>query len=418
MKLLVIADDFTGAMDTGVQFSKKGISTFVSTCTELNFEKIQQNIQVLVVDTESRHITPDKAYEIVYNITSKAREYGIQYVYKKTDSTLRGNIGAELKAVMDACEGMPMMYVPAYPKTGRTTVNSKQFVDGIPLHETIYSQDLLNPIETCSISEIILKQADVRTVTVAADTTATATGRELIADLEAKTTVYIFDGQVDKDLINIGNILKSKNKLSITAGCAGFAECLSELIEFEKDSILEQFSSENILVISGSINEGSINQVLFGEKLGFESILLTYEQKSTEGYMKTFLGKELVEGIGEKIKDKGKVIIKTVNHREEIDVVDSSVKIASNLGALTNQILSYGIECTLVVFGGDTAIHIMEAIECSGLKPLEEIVPGVAVSKAASKYGEMTLISKAGGFGEKDVLLKIQNYLKEKMKLC
>jgi len=411
MKLLVIADDFTGAMDTGVQFSKKGIATFVSTCTELDFNQIQKNIQVLVIDTESRHLTPDKAYEIVFNITSKAKEYGIQYVYKKTDSTIRGNIGAELKAVMDAWEGMPVMYVPAYPKTGRTTINSKQFVDGIPLHETIYSMDLLNPIKTCSISEIIMKQANVKAMTA-------TKGRELIVDLEDKNTIYIFDGQVDDDLLNVGNILNIRNKLSVTAGCAGFAECLTEIIDFRKDNSLKQISTGNILVISGSINEDSINQVSFGEKHGFESFLLTYEQKNSEGYMKTVLGKELAEQIANKMRHVGKVIIKTVNSREEIDVVDNSIKIASSLGDLTNQILSNGIECTMVVFGGDTAIHIMEAIECFGLKPLEEIVPGVAVSKAVGKYGEMTLISKAGGFGEKDVLLKIQNYLKGKIQPC
>jgi uncharacterized protein YgbK (DUF1537 family) len=171
-------------------------------------------------------------------------------------------------------------------------------------------------------------------------------------------------------------------------------------------------------VVSGSINEDSIDQVSFAEKFGFESILLTYEQKNTKGYMKTFLGKELGEKIVKKISDVGKVIIKTVNCRDDIDVKDNSINIASSLGALTNQILSYGITCTLVVFGGDTAIHIMEAIECFGLRSLEEIVPGVAVAKAVGKYGEIILISKAGGFGEKDVLIKIQNYLKEKVELC
>ena len=33
LKLLVIADDFTGALDTGVQFSRQGIQTLVSTET-------------------------------------------------------------------------------------------------------------------------------------------------------------------------------------------------------------------------------------------------------------------------------------------------------------------------------------------------------------------------------------------------
>ena len=409
MKLLVIADDFTGAMDTGVQFSKRGIRTFVSTCTELNFNQIEENIQVLVIDTESRHIPPRKAYEIDYRLACMAREYGIQHVYKKIDSTLRGNTGQELKAVIDAWQGSPLMCIPAYPKMGRTTVNSIQFVDGIPLHQTIYSKDLLNPITTSHISEILEKQPGISAVAAIVE------GR-LISGLEDKDTVYIFDGQSDGDLINAGKILSSRKKLFLMAGCAGFAEYIPDFINFDKCGTgLEQVKSENILVVSGSINEDSIKQTLYGKLLGFESIVLTSEQKNTGGYMETARGKELAEEIAGAMARVGKVIIKTVNRREEVDEVNDPVKIAGSLGALTNLILSCGVDCTVVVFGGDTAIHIMEAVECSGLFPVEEIVPGVAVACAVCKYGKITLVSKAGGFGEEAVLLKIQDYLKGKV---
>ncbi len=408
MKLLVIADDFTGAMDTGVQFSKNAINTLVSTRIDLDFDTIQQDIEVLVVDTESRHISPDKAYEKVYDITRRAREYGIQYVYKKTDSTLRGNIGAELKAIIDAWKSMPVMYVPAFPKMGRTTVNGRQLVDGVPLHETFYANDLLNPIKTSYIPEIISKQADVKTVVI-------VNGGELTVDLKEQNMVYIFDARVEEDLANIGSILKSANKLSIIAGCAGFAEQLSDLIDFEKNSGLELIKSQNILVICGTINEKSIQQVKFGEKYNFESILLVSEQKRSKEYWETSEGKKLIKEILRKITASGKIIIKTINQKNEVDLAVNSLQIAENLGNLTQKILSSGIPCTLVVFGGDTAIRVMEAIECVALKPLEEIVPGVAVSKMAGKYGEMTLITKAGGFGEKDILLKIQKYLERKI---
>lgn len=409
MRLLVMADDFTGAMDTGVQFSKKGIRTFVSTCTQLDFDQVEQDVQVLVIDTESRHISPGEAYEIVHRLVLKAREYGIQHVYKKIDSTFRGNVGQELKAVMDAWEGMPFMCVPAYPKTGRTTIDSVQFVDGIPLHQTIYSKDLLNPITTGYIPEILMRQPGIGAVP------ATAEGR-LITGLEDRNTIYIFDGQSNGDLINTGKILSSRKKLSLTAGCAGFAEYLPEFIDFEKcGASLEQVKAENILVVSGSINRDSIKQTLYGEMSGFESIVLTSEQKNAPGYMETIRGKELAAGIAGMIKRTGKVIVKTVNRREEVDEAGDPVKVAGSLGALTRLVLDCAIECALVVFGGDTAIHIMEAVECSGLLPVEEIVPGVAVSHAVCKYGKIILVSKAGGFGEEDVLLKIQDYLKGKV---
>ena len=54
IKLLVIADDFTGALDTGVQFSKRGIPTMVSTDTTFNFNEMNEEVDVLVIDTESR----------------------------------------------------------------------------------------------------------------------------------------------------------------------------------------------------------------------------------------------------------------------------------------------------------------------------------------------------------------------------
>ena len=63
LKLLVIADDFTGALDTGVQFSKQGIQTLVSTETVVQYDALPQEIEVLVLNTESRHLTFEQAYE-------------------------------------------------------------------------------------------------------------------------------------------------------------------------------------------------------------------------------------------------------------------------------------------------------------------------------------------------------------------
>ena len=62
LRLLMIADDFTGALDTGVQLAAHGIPTQVvvgqadlSACSST----------VLVVDTETRHLSAAKAAEAV-----------------------------------------------------------------------------------------------------------------------------------------------------------------------------------------------------------------------------------------------------------------------------------------------------------------------------------------------------------------
>ena len=40
----------------------------------------------------------------------------MKFFYKKTDSTLRGNIGSEIAALMDACKMERLPFIPAYPK--------------------------------------------------------------------------------------------------------------------------------------------------------------------------------------------------------------------------------------------------------------------------------------------------------------
>ena len=78
MKLLMIADDFTGALDAGVQFAKKGFSTRVLVYGKEGFGKIE-NVDVLVVDTETRHKSPQEAYQIVYQIVKLAAERKVKY---------------------------------------------------------------------------------------------------------------------------------------------------------------------------------------------------------------------------------------------------------------------------------------------------------------------------------------------------
>jgi len=84
------------------------------------------------------------------------------------------------------------------------------------------------------------------------------------------------------------------------------------------------------------------------------------------------------------------------------------------------------------VFGGDTAFGIMKAMEWDGLIPRDEITPGVVISQimhdrsvnfgsSKENYPDGSnenkrctyLITKAGGFGDEDVLIKIEKYLKE-----
>lgn len=154
--LLIIADDFTGALDTGVQFAACGISTKVVVDPETDLSG--DRAQVLVVDTETRHLPAGEARSVVLRLAVRARKAGIPYIYKKTDSALRGNIGAELAAVLEASGEERLPFFPAFPQTGRITRGGIHYVDGIPVTESPFGRDPFEPVQSSVVTELIAGQ--------------------------------------------------------------------------------------------------------------------------------------------------------------------------------------------------------------------------------------------------------------------
>ena len=144
--ILGLADDLTGALEIGAKFAAAGIGVLVTTVPA-----VEPLAEVLVVDTETRHREPAEAAAVVRALVLAGRRSGASLVYKKTDSTLRGNIGAELGALMEAWPGAPLLYAAAYPRLGRTVRGGVLRVDGVPVAETAFARDPLNPIHESNI---------------------------------------------------------------------------------------------------------------------------------------------------------------------------------------------------------------------------------------------------------------------------
>ncbi len=61
-------------------------------------------------------------------------------VYKKIDSTLRGNPWVELGAVMRELDVDRALVRPAFPEQGRTVSQGVLKVRGVPLVETVFGE--------------------------------------------------------------------------------------------------------------------------------------------------------------------------------------------------------------------------------------------------------------------------------------
>lgn len=409
VKLLIIADDFTGALDTGVQFVKRGIETLVSTAAQIDLSRIPEETQVISLDLETRHMPQRQAYEKVRDAAVFARERGIRQVYKKTDSTLRGNIGAEISALMDACQGDPVVFVPAYPAAGRTTRQGRQLVDGVPVHKTQFALDLLNPVTESFIPRIIGEQCDKKVV-LADEESIRPTG---------KNTIYVYDAETEAQLTAIAGGLKANGFSGLLAGCAGFAGYLPEIFGLRQEDRKRPAAagSGSMLFVCGSVNQVSIEQYRYAAAQGIDGVTLTPRQKLEQGYWNSSGGVRDIAGYTAILREKGKLMISNCATGEEAQKLAlppdmTGEDIAGHAAVLVEALVRTAGVSTLVVFGGDTAVAIMNRFSVSGVTPVAELLPGVVVSAMAACGKELTMVTKAGGFGAEDTLVKIIQRMK------
>jgi len=132
-EVVVVADDLTGAMDTGSRFANRGFETVVDTRTGE-----MQSADVLVIDTDTRYAAPDEAQKQVRSIVSN---HASSIVYKKIDSTLRGNVVTETMAALRGVGADGAIVAPAFPNEGRITVGGQHLLAGRPVTETATGSD-------------------------------------------------------------------------------------------------------------------------------------------------------------------------------------------------------------------------------------------------------------------------------------
>src|SRR5215212_1235793 len=150
MLIAVIADDLTGAADTGVQFVHAGYRTAVFfRATEV----LADDLDAVAFDTDSRTMPAGFAAKCVLEAAHLAREARI--LYKKLDSTLRGNVAAELAAALGGARRERAVVAPAFPAAGRTTVGGILRVHGVPVDETEMANDPHTPVSEAHVPSLL-----------------------------------------------------------------------------------------------------------------------------------------------------------------------------------------------------------------------------------------------------------------------
>ncbi len=417
VKLLLISDDFTGALDTGIQFAEYSKKTKILTTSEMEDLRLEQtDAEVLIVNTETRHLAPEEAYDIIYRLIRKAIDAKVQYIYKKTDSGLRGNVGSELAAALMASKEAFLPFIPAHPGMNRITVHGIHYVDGVPIHKSAFGADPFEPVTSPYVRDLF---AGIPVDTVLLERT-----REYNTDFSGPV-IGIFDAKDSNDFEHITKHLKKNNRLKVVAGCAGFAVAMQKLIGLHKMDITLPRLQKPLIVICGSLNPITKEQIEYGEKLGYTRLVLTPEQLLKERYFYSEEGERWYEELEPLLLTKQVVMIDSgisepelmseVMKEKGLDRNEARVIISRSLGSMLTRMYEkkLGFDKTVMIIGGDTLWGFVEQVNCTEITLVSEIVSGTVLSSVNIDNTLAWIISKSGGFGNKELIEEVYHRISQ-----
>ena len=423
----IIADDLTGANDTALQFHLKGANTQILLSDEIEPLNIK-GTQTWAISTESRNIDAEHAFEKVEKASKMFLEkLNPDYIYKKIDSTIRGNIAVEVLGILSVTDYEASVIVPAFPAEMRTTVGGYHMLKGIPIERTEMALDPHSPIIESHVPTLlknqladeykdIIGQIELKTVMKGAGPILQRIN-ELVAEGK-KLIVADAVSTVDIEQIALA-IKKSENKI-LPTGTAAFAQALSEFwfADLDNEHIIKTFPNLPKFIVSGSATQITANQI---EKLEnsdeFENILAISFDLQT---VLNGVTPELVERIVSNLNFDNTVVVHTsklikdfdgfseTSLNAELSKANLADVITDFLAELTRRVLDKK-EAILITLGGETSYKCCSAIGAYQLQLIDEVAPAIALSL---DHNAQWIVTKSGNLGNSDTLIDILKYFK------
>ncbi|MBD3373487.1 hypothetical protein GF406_00490 [candidate division KSB1 bacterium] len=151
----VLADDFSGAAEIAGVALRHGLS--VELFTEL---PSTASADVLVTDTNSRSLSRDAAIARVRARLHQLQKMQPAWIYKKTDSVLRGHVVPELAVMMQDLQKTRVLLIPANPGNERIVSNGKIYIKGQLLHHTVFRHDPEYPARHAEVLRLLETRHD------------------------------------------------------------------------------------------------------------------------------------------------------------------------------------------------------------------------------------------------------------------
>lgn len=357
---LLAADDLTGACDAAVHFAIRGLRPAVVLVAR---ETIAPGARVLAVSTESRDLQPA---EIRCAMAAAAAEFPVDSaarVFKKIDSTLRGNTGLEIAAALDSFHCDAAVVCPAFPGMHRVVEDGFLKVTSAPD---------FGPID---VAALLQRQSGHACVHTRPD--------GIAAILEAGTRLVSVDACCDDDLDRIAATILPMGRRILWAGSAGLASAMARLLGRGCASTPAPTRTGAALFCIGSDHGVTLGQQR--SLLAKRPSVLFHPQTTTR------------ESIAEALARDQQVILRIPRGLVSVERV--------------RQLINGLLAAALVISGGDTATLVCRAAGVQRIELCDEIVPGVPRGiLRGGEFDGVSVVTKSGGFGQSDTLIEVADF--------
>ncbi len=433
VRLGVIADDLTGANDTGVQFARRGARTIVPLDWH-SLSRLGRHADVLVLSTESRGLPPAVAAQRAKVAAQALRKASVPAIYKKIDSTFRGNVGAELDAILDVYPAPLVLVAPSFPPAMRAVRRGILTVDDTPVHRTAIGRDPVAPVRQShlptllqgqtrrSIHHLPLEMLRARWPQAA---------RTLRAWVLADGGLVVADASTPDDLRRLARLIMEEGLLGVAAGSAGLAAALSAILSWPRRTARRPTSMDRpILLVVGSPNPASLAQVAAAERRGSFAVIRGEIRQVLAGPER--FRKEVGRVLGKvsaEVRSGRDVMITLAQESDErrprsrgtpvrgmpVAALSpcGSATLSEFLGRTARDVARATRLGGLVLCGGDIAVATCRALGADGIILGGEVQAGVPWGRlVGGEHPSLPVITKAGGFGRPDVFRSAIRFLK------
>lgn len=401
-RFLVVADDFTGANDTGVQLKRYGMLVKV-----LLDGKQSDGEDSLVLDTESRALAAEAASRKVTEMLEGVDLSEFSFVIKKVDSTLRGNVAEEIAALDALYRSELIVFAPAFPDLGRTTVQGVHRLHGIRVSETEIGCDPKSPVVEDRLERILqaVFEEDVVQYGLA----------EIRGSLHlGEARICCFDSETNDDMQAVVRTVMATGKRVLWVGSAAIADMLLRTLRQVRPAF----------AICGSVSDVTRRQIHTAQKAGAHLVSMPVpEFLHGDAKRETY-----VEACSE-ILNQGKDVILLSSASYDRTEIERSVQagkkcgmelleigtyVQNLLGEIGAAVLEKNEIAGIFLTGGDTAMGFLQRIGARGSSIQEEIAIGIPKLRIlGGAYDGMSAVTKAGAFGSDGDILYALRKLKE-----